>query len=102
MTQETKDFMNNIGEMLDHMIFREKPDKNGVFHIHAYDIPEGKLKAGMMKHGKECIYFICSINDQDEIDRVLLSMIIRNPERLRMLAKQMNTCAEQLEKEQYN
>ena len=74
----------------------KKPEEK-IIHLHSYKVPENELRTGLIQKNGDHILVFCQ-KHEDEI-YPLASFVIEHPERLRELAKAMNTFAENMEKE---
>ena len=107
-TQKDKPKMEFNSKILDDLkdpefiksVMMEKPDRKGIFHLKAFDIPDGLLRGGIMNMEADgnWVYFLCKMTEDGEVDEVLLSLVIHDPKRLRSLAKNMEQAAEKIEK----
>ena len=92
LDEEGRKAMNEIAERVIHTA---NPEKD-VFHIKAPDIQPGRLGCGAIKKDK-WIWFLASLDREGKIEDILFSMIIRNPEQLRFIAKRLNVIADDIE-----
>lgn len=90
--------IDNFSDLYDALT--QKPTKDKMFYMHSYDIPKDLMKAGFINKEGTWVWFLCRMKSKtdNDIDRILFSMVVRDPKRLRTLADHMIKSAEKMER----